>query len=236
VLEGKGKFMLPMKDKLGSVDVTQMVSLVRGFDGGQQVIEPEPIKSEGPILQPAKGVSSDLPVQELAIIAAKAASFIGSPSGYGPVFAASGTFSTKARPVVQEPAVTEDMGPRLRAGANIFRQYCMVCHGPDGTGSLVRAAMPPIPNFTTEVFHQQHTDAQIRVSILEGKGTLMPANRGRVTEEQARDLVPYIRSFGPASFASKPVTSDKEFDKAVRDLERQLDELHKDMQKVKGKP
>ena len=100
----------------------------------------------------------------------------------------------------------------------------------------MRPSMPPIPDFTTELFHRQHTDAQIRVSILEGKGTLMPANRGRITEEQARDLAPYIRSFGPASLAIKPGTSDKEFDKAVKDLEKQLDDLHKEMQKLKGKP
>ena len=29
----------------------------------------------------------------------------------------------------------------------------------------------------------------------------MPANRGRVTEDQARDLVAYIRAFGPKSLA-----------------------------------
>jgi mono/diheme cytochrome c family protein len=244
ILEGKGQFMLPMKDKLGSVDVKQMVALVRGFDGGQQIIEPEPIKTEGPILKPDPTMPSDLLPQELAALAANTASFVGSPSGYGPMLAASGAllaasgaFSVKAKPVVvQEPTVPDDLGPRLRVGANIFRQFCLVCHGPDGTGSLMRRSMPPIPDFTTTAFHTQHTDAQIRVSILEGKGTLMPANRGRITEEQARDLVPYIRSFGPASIAIKPGTTDTNFEKAVRDLEKQLEELHKEMQKIKGKP
>ena len=236
ILEGKGKFMLPMKDKIGSVDVKQMVTLVRGFNSGQQIIEPEPIKTEGPILKPDQAIPSDLLSQELAAMAAGSASFMGSPSGYGPLLASSAAFPVKAMPVGPEPIVVEDLGPRLRAGANIFRQFCMVCHGPDGTGSLMRPSMPPIPDFTTELFHRQHTDAQIRVSILEGKGTLMPANRGRITEEQARDLAPYIRSFGPASLAIKPGTSDKEFDKAVKDLEKQLDDLHKEMQKLKGKP
>lgn len=48
VLEGKGKFMLPMKDKLGGVDATQMVALIRGFDGGRQVIPVEGPKAPGP--------------------------------------------------------------------------------------------------------------------------------------------------------------------------------------------
>src|SRR5215831_13371933 len=42
ILDGKGKSMPRMKDKLGSVDVQQMVALVRGFRGGGQVVEDEP--------------------------------------------------------------------------------------------------------------------------------------------------------------------------------------------------
>lgn len=42
ILDGKGKSMPRMKDKLGSADVRQMVALVRGFRGGDQVIDDEP--------------------------------------------------------------------------------------------------------------------------------------------------------------------------------------------------
>ena len=42
ILQGKGKFMLPMKDKLGSVDVKQMVALVRRFEGGKQIVPLQP--------------------------------------------------------------------------------------------------------------------------------------------------------------------------------------------------
>ena len=85
----------------------------------------------------------------------------------------------------------------------------------------MRPSMPPIPNFTSEAFHKEHTDAQIRVSILEGKGTLMPANRGRVTEDQARDLVACIRAFGPKQFSVQAEATDAEFEKAYRQLEQQ---------------
>ncbi len=40
--------MLPMTDKLGSVDVKQMVALVRGFKGGKQVIPLQAPKAPGP--------------------------------------------------------------------------------------------------------------------------------------------------------------------------------------------
>jgi hypothetical protein len=98
----------------------------------------------------------------------------------------------------------------------------------------MRASMPPIPNFTSEAFQRDHSDAQIRVSILEGKGTLMPANRGRVTEDQASDLVAYIRAFGPKEFVAKSLTSDTDFEKAYRQLEQQWNELEKELQKTKG--
>jgi mono/diheme cytochrome c family protein len=207
ILEGKGKFMLPMKDKLASVDVKQMVSLVRGFEGGKQTIALEAPKAPGP--PPPTVPSSPLDIR---------------PLPPGP--------ESKPPPLV---APSGELAARIRIGANIFRQYCIVCHGPDGTGALMRQSMPPIPDFTGEAFHKQHSDFQIRSSILDGKGTLMPANRGRVTEEEAGDLVAYVRAFGPASFRVQPATSDTEFDKAYRQLEQQMEELDRELKKLKGR-
>jgi mono/diheme cytochrome c family protein len=42
ILEGKAKSMPRMKEKLGSVDVKQMVAFVRAFQGGKQVVDDEP--------------------------------------------------------------------------------------------------------------------------------------------------------------------------------------------------
>jgi mono/diheme cytochrome c family protein len=214
ILEGKGKFMLPMKDKLGTVDVKQMVALVRDFQGGKQVIALEAPKAPGP---PAP-----------AIVTPPAA-ILSAPSG-------TGVQAKQAQPAA-EPLVAPagESAARIRIGASIFQQYCIVCHGPDGTGSIMRAAMPPIPNFTSASFQQDHTDAQIRISILDGKGTLMPANRGRVTEEQAGDLAAYVRAFGPRLLVTKTQASDSEFEKAYRQLEEQWNELEKELQKAQGR-
>ncbi len=203
ILQGKGQFMLPMKDKLGTVDVKQMVALVRAFEGGKQVVALAAPKPEGPAIPK--------PPPDL-------------------------TLPPDKEPMPPPPGVpSAEESARVRVGANIFRQFCIVCHGPDGTGSIMRPSMPPIPDFTSEKFHKEHNDAQIRVSILEGKGTLMPANRGRVTVDESRDLVAYLRAFGPKSLRIGADASDKEFDKAYRQLERQLEELHKEMQKAMGK-
>ena len=99
----------------------------------------------------------------------------------------------------------------------------------------MRPTLPPIPDFTSPSFHKEHSDAQLLVSILEGKGTLMPANRGRVTEDQARALVAYVRTFGPSKLpASRPRVSDSEFVKSFSQLEQQWNELQKELEMIKG--
>jgi len=238
ILEGKGMFMRSMKTELGTVDVKQMVALVRGFEGGKQIIEPEPVKKVGIPIPGSEEYPDPLPVDGVAL-AANTVGLLGSASGHGPFLAASALLPTIALAPDTEPPVTQsaEEAARIRMGANIYRQFCIACHGPDGTGSIMRSGMPMIPNFTSEGFYKQHTDAQIRASILEGKGGLMPANRGRgVTEDNARDLVAYLRGvFGPKSLGIGFKGSDKEFDRAVRTLERQLEDLHKEMQRGKGK-
>jgi mono/diheme cytochrome c family protein len=126
-------------------------------------------------------------------------------------------------------------GRRVRAGAVLFREYCIVCHGPDGTGSSVRAQLPPIPDFTKGAWQSEHSDPQLLISILDGKGTLMPANRGRVTEGQARDLVAYIRAFGPPE-AQAGQLAPSEFQKRFDTLQQQWETLEKQMRELPTSP
>ncbi len=208
ILEGKGKFMLPMKDKLGPVNVHEMVALIRKFESGKQVIPIAAPKYYGPP-PPAK---IEAPIAGLPTTAPSA-------SGSEP-------------PLVGVPG---DTAARIRVGSSIFRQFCIVCHGPDGTGSVMRASLPPIPNFTDADFQRTHTDAQLLVSVLDGKGTLMPANRGRVTEAEARDLVAYVRSFGPPAVRAAQL-APSEFQERFNALQAQWDLLNKELQAVSPPP
>ncbi len=91
--------------------------------------------------------------------------------------------------------------------------------------------MPAIPDFTSRAWQSGVATPQLLSSILDGKGTLMPAFRGRVNEEQARDLAAYIRAFGPAPAATSG-TPANDFERRFRELENQWNELQRQLQSL----
>jgi len=223
ILSG-GKFMPPMKDKLSPADAERMVKFVRGFQGGKQVV------SLGAIEVPKEPVSVPPVVAATPATSPPTASTTPEPKPAPKAVATTPTIPAQLPP-------SEDLGARVRAGAVIFRLYCIVCHGPEGTGSLVRATLPPIPDFTSKSFQADHSNQQLLISILDGKGTLMPANRGRVTEAQARDLVAYVRAFGPpmvqAPYPAQGVsTATDDFQKRFNLLQQQFETLEKQLKSM----
>jgi mono/diheme cytochrome c family protein len=144
------------------------------------------------------------------------------------------------------PVATVDTAARaerLRVAGNTFNTLCIVCHGADGRGSLVRVAMPPIPDFTSRDWQSSRTSSQLATSILEGKGTLMIPWNTRLTPEQARDLVLYVRNFGgPEVLAAETereapsAPSLVEFDNKIRTLRQQFDELERQLQALPPAP
>jgi mono/diheme cytochrome c family protein/uncharacterized membrane protein len=93
-----------------------------------------------------------------------------------------------ARAATGTPAVRE-----------IFRQHCVKCHKADGTGGQTGSGQAVSPNFTVPSWQARRSDAQLLVSILDGKGDEMPPWRGKFSQEQARGLVVYVRSFAPTT-------------------------------------
>jgi cytochrome c oxidase cbb3-type subunit 3 len=81
--------------------------------------------------------------------------------------------------------------------AELFQQRCAKCHGADGTGNKGRERFPDIPNFTRATWQASRDDSKLVVSILDGKGEDMPAQRRKISEEQARSLVRHVRGFAP---------------------------------------
>jgi mono/diheme cytochrome c family protein len=204
ILEGKGKFMLPMKDKLNPNDADKMVGYVRAFRGGKQVVEAEPHTLTVP----------PHPDQPTLVIPMKELPKLAKPPA---------------------PSLSPEVAERTRVATGLYRQYCLTCHGADGKGLELRAAMPTIPDFANRSWQATATNPQLAISILDGKGTLMPAFRGRVEEEQARDLVAYVRAFGPAP-VSPPAAVEGDFENRFRELQQQWNELQKQLEDLSKRP
>ena len=196
ILEGKGKFMLPMKSKLSLSEADQLGDFVRAFREGKQVVNVEPPQ---PVVLPPQTKPA-----------------VGPPS----------------KPT---PGDSAETAGRLRSAAGLYRQYCLICHGGDGKGLEFKASAPSIPDFTAHSWQNGVSDAQLSVGILEGKGTLMPAFRGRVTDEQTRVLSAYIRAFGPARAAPSD-TNASDFDKNFNELRDQWNELQRQLDKLSKPP
>ncbi len=201
ILEGKGKFMLPMKDKLGLADAGRMVSFLRGFRDGEQAVELEPEKP------------------------APAAAVVAVPIPASPVPAAAAAPRSRSRSRSNLGVVTR-----------VYRQYCLTCHGVDGKGAEMRPGMPTLPDFTGKTWHESKTDEQLTVSVLDGKGGLMPSFRDRVNPDQAREVVAYVRSFGPAHAEPVAAAPSSEFESRLQQLQQQWDAVEKQMKALSAKP
>jgi ubiquinol-cytochrome c reductase cytochrome b subunit len=84
---------------------------------------------------------------------------------------------------------------------NLYTTNCLACHAVDGTGGLLRAALPTLPDFTNSKWQKTQTDDDFFRRVYDGKidGTkpLMPAFKDKLTVDQIRALTDYTRAFSP---------------------------------------
>ena len=96
-----------------------------------------------------------------------------------------------AGPPTAHPAATGDSNN----GKARYEQYCVVCHGPRGLGDgpMAKATNPPATRLTTTEIRNK-TDQDLLAVIADGKGGIMPAWRGILTEQELQDVVAYVRT------------------------------------------
>jgi cytochrome c6 len=75
--------------------------------------------------------------------------------------------------------------------AALYKSKCQACHGPDGKGSAVGQKMGVKDFHSPEV--AKESDADLIKVTKEGKGK-MPKYEGKLTDDQIKDLIKYIRS------------------------------------------
>jgi cbb3-type cytochrome c oxidase subunit III len=82
-------------------------------------------------------------------------------------------------------------GPAPDAGGDLFKQKCAMCHGADGKGYPALKT----PDFTDPKVQAALTDKEITEVIKKGKpGTAMPAFGEKLSADQIKSLVTYLRS------------------------------------------
>lgn len=82
---------------------------------------------------------------------------------------------------------------RAQDGAALYKSKCAACHGPDGTGNVPTGKALGVTDLTS-ADAQKQTDAELTDSIANGKGKKMPAYKGKITDDQIKGLVGYIRA------------------------------------------
>jgi mono/diheme cytochrome c family protein len=77
----------------------------------------------------------------------------------------------------------------------IFKNECQKCHDYNGKGTK-RGKRLGVPDFTDAEWQASVTDEQLINSITNGKDK-MPKQEGRLSPEEIRAMVKYIRFFAP---------------------------------------
>ncbi len=189
-------FMPAMKDKLGATEVVELVGLVRHFRDGRQVVPDEPTEEDDRSIPPEPEESKTL------------------------------TSAGTETPRVTSLAATDLANRGADDARNLFRRFCVSCHGADGRGIALRAQVPRLPDFASAVWHEQRTDAELTVSIFEGKGTTMPTFRGKLDEAQVSNLIAHLRSMAPSRnrIMQKPLTN---FRRRFEELRTEMNDLQR---------
>jgi cytochrome c oxidase cbb3-type subunit 3 len=83
-------------------------------------------------------------------------------------------------------------GVDLALGKKVFADNCAVCHGPEGKGNRQVGA----PNLTDKIWLYGPDKATIMRGVQNGRGGVMPAWQGRLSEPIIKALTVYVYTFG----------------------------------------
>jgi len=107
-----------------------------------------------------------------------------------------------------EPAAAKPAGPLQRMQvAKLYGENCVACHGQDGTGNQIRAAMPTVPDFTSMAWQMSKTDLEISHQIHDGEPPKMPAFRDKLSQSEILGLAIYVRAFSAPPAAAMVQTA-----------------------------
>lgn len=89
------------------------------------------------------------------------------------------------------------MCARADDGAGVYKAKCAACHGADGSGNTPVGKSMHLRDLSSADVQKQ-TDAELNAMITNGKGS-MPGYKGKITDDQIRQLVTFIRGLAKKS-------------------------------------
>ena len=106
-----------------------------------------------------------------------------------------------------------DTPETIQEGAEHFQHHCQICHGLDGQNTGVPLATkmsPPVADLASARV-QRYTDGQLKWIIDNGiRFTGMPAWKGTLSDEEAWNIVRYIRHLPPKGSLGAPAVFKEE--------------------------
>jgi mono/diheme cytochrome c family protein len=89
----------------------------------------------------------------------------------------------------------------------LYNAHCGACHGKDGRGADLRAALPKIPDFTSAPWQAERSDIDIGRKIVEGHEPDMPAFKDKLDKGERDALAAFVRTFAQDNKKTKATRS-----------------------------
>ena len=96
-------------------------------------------------------------------------------------------------PPVQTSSAAVNTTGDVGAGRRLYLTACANCHGPDGTGQMMRQVLPKIGDLTSPEMHARMSDQDIMKLIQTGRDKI-PAFGTMFPEAQLASIVAYVRT------------------------------------------
>ncbi len=92
-------------------------------------------------------------------------------------------------------AVSEPGNDTVRPATQLYRRYCVSCHGNDGKAKTSRGKFSHARDLTDAEWQNDVSDERIFNSIMNGRNTRgnMPAFSDKLKEDEANSLVTFVR-------------------------------------------
>lgn len=84
-----------------------------------------------------------------------------------------------------------------RTAPQLYRKYCVSCHGSDGRAKTSKGRFSHARDFTDAQWQEEVSDERIFNSIMNGRSVRgnMPAFSNKIDQKEAESLVNFVRRF-----------------------------------------